>query len=463
MGTVFDEFLLDILESKRQKGEVTDIVETIQKNQNDIVTLPSNNNIIVQGCAGCGKTMILLHRLDYFEYKKIDLKAVLVILPNRGLIDSLDTIINKTLYIKNANYMSVTEYYIRNILSYKINLPIVSKIQKMQKNITAYEKDIPVTNDNYYFDKNLLWSINNSYDTLSRAYINKGYDIIKKQQLQSANRKEDVQKIEKLYDKIRVNEKIKQAQALFDIFYKYRDMNKGKFLTRGELFIYSYIMRIVFGPSPLLSNISYCFIDEAQNITREELKLIRDNKPTVLFNLFGDLKQKFEKSIGLNSWEEIIPMIGNAKQFLLNENYRSSLEITNYVNDKLHIVPAITAIGRKNEPVKENIKINDLHQIISAKINEQPNIRIAIIISAANERCEYADLKEDKEFQQYLKYTDEIKGQEFGCVFVIPFGMSYNEKYVAFTRALNNLYIIDKFELNMLYPTKCESNALLHY
>jgi DNA helicase IV len=60
-----DPFLLDVLTQLRRDGndKAVDIIETIQKEQNEIVRL-KNKSLYVQGCAGSGKTMILLHRLS---------------------------------------------------------------------------------------------------------------------------------------------------------------------------------------------------------------------------------------------------------------------------------------------------------------------------------------------------------------------------------------------------------------
>lgn len=40
-----------------------------------------------------------------------------------------------------------------------------------------------------------------------------------------------------------------------------------------------------------------------------------------------------------------------------------------------------------------------------------------------------------------LMYVDEVKGIEFDKVIVLPEGMSRNEQYIAYTRALNELVI----------------------
>ena len=61
---VTDPFLVDALRAKRADHKLTDIIKTIQENQNAIINYPASKSFIVQGCAGSGKTMILLHRLS---------------------------------------------------------------------------------------------------------------------------------------------------------------------------------------------------------------------------------------------------------------------------------------------------------------------------------------------------------------------------------------------------------------
>lgn len=65
-----DEFLVKILLEKKSQDKLTDIIFTIQKNQNKIIRADPKENFIVQGCAGSGKTMILLHRLSYLKFNK---------------------------------------------------------------------------------------------------------------------------------------------------------------------------------------------------------------------------------------------------------------------------------------------------------------------------------------------------------------------------------------------------------
>lgn len=93
-SVIFDPFLKDILKSRKEKREICDIIETIQEKQYEIITAPENAQFVVQGVAGSGKTMIMLHRLSYLMYNNESIKPsnVLVITPSdsfNAFIDEL--------------------------------------------------------------------------------------------------------------------------------------------------------------------------------------------------------------------------------------------------------------------------------------------------------------------------------------------------------------------------------------
>ena len=94
---IFDPFLKEILKEKKEQSEITDIIETIQEKQYEIITKPERDSFVVQGCAGSGKTMILLHRLSFLMYnnEKLTPRDVLVITPSdsfNAFIDELSTV-----------------------------------------------------------------------------------------------------------------------------------------------------------------------------------------------------------------------------------------------------------------------------------------------------------------------------------------------------------------------------------
>jgi len=82
--TIRDEILQQALAASSGTKMKT-IVSTIQKKQNEIIRLPFNKSIVVQGVAGSGKTSIALHRIAYLLYnnrKNLNSKNILVFSPN---------------------------------------------------------------------------------------------------------------------------------------------------------------------------------------------------------------------------------------------------------------------------------------------------------------------------------------------------------------------------------------------
>ncbi len=122
-AVVFDPFLKKILASRKEKQEICDIIETIQEKQYEIITAPEDAQFIVQGVAGSGKTMILLHRLSYLMYNNESIKpgSVLVITPSdsfNAFIDELAQILE----LERVKTVTLENYYIRLLKSAGVEL-----------------------------------------------------------------------------------------------------------------------------------------------------------------------------------------------------------------------------------------------------------------------------------------------------------------------------------------------------
>ena len=87
--TTVDELLQESL-SGSSSNRLTEIVATIQEEQNQIIRADLNKPIIVQGAAGSGKTTIALHRISYFLYHYKDVfqpEQLLILAPSFLFID----------------------------------------------------------------------------------------------------------------------------------------------------------------------------------------------------------------------------------------------------------------------------------------------------------------------------------------------------------------------------------------
>lgn len=127
---ITDPFLVRVLKMRKRQHNLTDIFVTIQENQNCIVNTPFSKNIIVQGCAGSGKTMVLLHRLSSLNYKERGFsfsRDAIILTPNdqftlhiKGLAEELQ--------IGSIQRVSVEQYYIDTLLRYSSDFKLDEKV-----------------------------------------------------------------------------------------------------------------------------------------------------------------------------------------------------------------------------------------------------------------------------------------------------------------------------------------------
>lgn len=199
-------------------------------------------------------------------------------------------------------------------------------------------------------------------------------------------------------------------------------------------------------------------IDEAQNMELEELKLIKAvNGNTVIFNLFGDVKQHIEGSKGIDDWKEIAE-IADFKIDGMQENYRNARQITEFCNKrfKLEMNP-INLDGDgvhvlQNEKEFEEIFVeifqkplkNGLSCIVVKNKKEAETLIGKAGMYARKIHDMTTTATEIKRNKWNLMTAEQAKGLEFETVFAISGRMGENEKYIAYTRALNELYVYDE-------------------
>lgn len=202
---------------------------------------------------------------------------------------------------------------------------------------------------------------------------------------------------------------------------------------------------------------SLIVIDEAQNIAPMELNLIRLLNPDAVFNLYGDVLQHVEDEKGINSWEQLCGEIKFNKYNMTN-NYRNSKEITLYCNNRFHC--NMEAI---NLSANDVIKLNQMSQVIDVIRNHSINNVVSknvVLIVKDHEKAlrtlgkELDNLKiilnEITEQNHGIKQgsinvidVNDVKGIEFDICIVIGTNMTENEKYIACTRALDELIVYD--------------------
>ncbi|WP_404328933.1 RNA polymerase recycling motor HelD [Mesobacillus maritimus] len=127
--TTTDELLQESLSGKADT-RLTEIVSTIQAEQNNVIRADLHRPIIVQGAAGSGKTTIALHRLSYFIYHhaaRFKPEQLLIIAPNNMFIGYIADVLPElgVNRIKQATYID----YMKQCVGKK--LKVVKPEQKL--------------------------------------------------------------------------------------------------------------------------------------------------------------------------------------------------------------------------------------------------------------------------------------------------------------------------------------------
>ena len=134
---ILDPFLREIIKNRKQESSIKDIIETIQEQQYEIITRPEKGNFVLQGCAGSGKTMVMLHRLSYLMYNNEDIlpRDVLVITPSNSFNSFIDELA-QILDLERVKTVTIYQYFLQVLKNEKID--IESKIDLTQKENESY-------------------------------------------------------------------------------------------------------------------------------------------------------------------------------------------------------------------------------------------------------------------------------------------------------------------------------------
>jgi DNA helicase IV len=155
---IVDPFLMRVLEEKRNQAKITDIIKTIQADQLKLMSKPPFESFAVQGCAGSGKTMVLLHRISYLLYNFDNLRPehTWIIAPNLLFIDQIEDLM-KELKITEVPKFSAYRFYSQLLEQYGITIPKYSV--KLTHDILKYDRldnmlfgDKPIIDIDYLYD-----------------------------------------------------------------------------------------------------------------------------------------------------------------------------------------------------------------------------------------------------------------------------------------------------------------------
>ena len=201
------------------------------------------------------------------------------------------------------------------------------------------------------------------------------------------------------------------------------------------------LCRVCAGLTDRLSPVySYLFVDEAQDISPSEFDLLRAINKKAAYNIFGDTAQNVTSWRGVKSWQSVFP---DFQVYGLNQNYRNTNQIVDFVSSTLTV--DMQPIGYDG-PNVERIQPRQ----ISGFFKDKKGLKA--LICAEDKKAEYLrKTYHDVSVKGKLSKTKinimsvyESKGLEFSSVVVVAEKMSSSELYIAYTRALQNLAVVEK-------------------
>jgi DNA helicase IV len=161
-------------------------------------------------------------------------------------------------------------------------------------------------------------------------------------------------------------------------------------------------------------------IDECQDLSINELRLVEEVNPEASINLFGDINQRLTPK-GASSLEDYP---SNYTSYMLKNNYRNTYEITSFYNKNLIMDDIPVGV---NGPEVLNCSLGDLSESFQ-------NANSVFICT----KKEYSFLVKMK-IPIKVMIIEDAKGLEFHTVCVYDKNMTKNEKYIAYSRALYQL------------------------
>ncbi|MFC7062930.1 RNA polymerase recycling motor HelD [Halobacillus seohaensis] len=138
--TTRDELLQATL-SESSDNRLTEIVSTIQAEQNEVIRSELSKPVIVQGVAGSGKTTIALHRLSMFIYsyaEQVNPDEMMILAPNHLFIDYISEVLPElgVDQIKQTTFID----YVQKSLGKKIN--IIHPDEKLLQLLEGDQEDL---------------------------------------------------------------------------------------------------------------------------------------------------------------------------------------------------------------------------------------------------------------------------------------------------------------------------------
>ncbi|MCI5612810.1 MAG: DUF4968 domain-containing protein [Agathobacter sp.] len=372
-----DDLLTSYL-AKNKKAVLGEIIATIQKEQNLIIRRSPKTNMIVQGCAGSGKTTVAMHRISYILYSYEDEfrpEDFYIVGSNKILLNYITSVL-PDLDVYGIRQLTMEELFIRLLyedwdkLKYTVRkLDKQDEIQcvkgtrewflDLSKFCDQYERTI-ISREEVRLEKtgvllvgpNLIdtfctehpdMSMQQKIGMLNEILYSKYENEVQGRHVSftAAERKHLDKKYMEYYGKDQ------WKGSLFELYHDFLLLQAGKEKLQMpqdetafdvyDLAALAYLYKRIKEVDPI-REASHVVIDEAQDFGMMAYECLHYCLRNCTYTIMGDTSQNIHFGYGLNDWEDLRKLIltGTYDSFgVLKKSYRNTVEISNFATEIL--------------------------------------------------------------------------------------------------------------------------------
>ena len=497
-----DELLQEVLATS-SNDKMKNIVNTIQQEQNKIIRNIEDKTLIVQGIAGSGKTSVALHRIAFLLYKIENLNSnnVLIFSPNQVFTEYISNVLpelgeDNTMQTTFSDFLSsfipeykeiesftafVERYYKykeknKELVKYKQSDEIVKHIEDY---INDYVKNIEfidgLEKHEYFYTKDELNDMfNDRYSSLLLIdRIDKvatkicDYSFKGKLHRKSKIRSELLKILNKSIKFIDIYKGFFESKYFKDNYKgpiyeeNIKCLNNKKFIKYEDACLFVYMKGLLEG-FDYRGLIKEVVIDEAQDYSYLQYKIIRNIFKRSSFTILGDINQTINPYYQYKSLEVLCNLFPEPKYLELTKTYRSSEEIVEHTNKILGLNHISAIRNSTNHPVinkqEKNIKEQLLKDIKELK---EKGSSLAIITKTDDEAKEiYELIKDDINISILENNSKNFKRDLVVVPSYISKGLEF-DNVIIYTKE-NNKYTYDERYLYYVACTRCQHQLIIY-